>query len=271
MSVQSQSKVQEAEQGTDIQDGTLSITNGCSRCHWSYHAQTYEARKSIHFDSNRLLTRFPIAKAVKNINEKTTANFLYDCIIVQYGVPEYILSDRGGNSISEYIKTFLRELGCRGITATSHRPQTNGTCEQLNQTLAWTIAKIARRDHNDGLQWDRHVDSALLSIRSTTNTTTGLTPRYLLYGYKMRTPMTWKTARQHEFTEANIIEALEHRTIQIQENIQEIKELARIRSNENKQKAKVRYDMQVVEQPNFVVGDKVLMKNNTPTYKFADK
>jgi len=215
------------------------------------------------------LTRFPIAKVVKNINEKTTANFLYDCIIVQYGVPEYILSDRGANFISEYIKAFLKELGCRGINATSHRPQTNGCCERLNQTLAWTIAKIAR-DHDDGLQWDRYVDSALLSIRCTTNATTGFTPSYLLYGYEMRTPMTW-IAPQHEFTEENIAEAVKSRTIEIENKIQEIKEIARIRSNENTQKAKIRYDTQVIEQPHFVVGDKVLMKDNTPAYKLADK
>lgn len=160
------------------------------------------------------LKKLPVAKAVKNINEKTPANFLYDCIIVQHSVPEYILSDRGGNFISKYIKTFLQELGCRRITATrSHRPQTNGTCERLNQTLAWTVAKLAR-DQDDGLQWDRYVDAALLSIiRSTTNATTEFTPGYLLYGYEVRTPMAWKAPQYYEFWESNITEAIESRTI----------------------------------------------------------
>lgn len=80
----------------------------------------------------------------------------------------------------------------------------------------------------------------------------------------MRTPMTW-IAPQHEFTEEDIImEAVKSRIIEIENKIQVIKEIARLRSNENKQKAKIRYDTQVVEQPHFVVGDKVLMKGNTP-------
>jgi hypothetical protein len=52
------------------------------------------------------LTRFFIAKVVvKNIDEKTTTNFLYNCIVVLNLVPQYILSGRRQNFIGEYVKT----------------------------------------------------------------------------------------------------------------------------------------------------------------------
>lgn len=50
------------------------------------------------------LTRFSIGKAVKDIDEKTTANFLCKCIVVLNLVPQYILSGRGQNFISKYVK-----------------------------------------------------------------------------------------------------------------------------------------------------------------------
>ncbi|KAG1467704.1 hypothetical protein G6F54_014578 [Rhizopus delemar] len=46
--------------------------------------------------------------AVPNINENTTAEFYYSQVVSHYGVPNYILTDRGSNFTSIFTKTFLQ-------------------------------------------------------------------------------------------------------------------------------------------------------------------
>jgi len=43
------------------------------------------------------LSRWPVAKAVPDINEQTTCEFYYSEIVSRWGVCNYILSDRGSN------------------------------------------------------------------------------------------------------------------------------------------------------------------------------
>lgn len=43
------------------------------------------------------LTKGPIARAVPRIDEETTAKFMFEEIIEKYGVPNYLLTDRGSN------------------------------------------------------------------------------------------------------------------------------------------------------------------------------
>ena len=50
------------------------------------------------------LTRWSATMSVKDITEETTATYLVDCIIQYYGVPQFILTDRGPNFTSRYVK-----------------------------------------------------------------------------------------------------------------------------------------------------------------------
>ncbi|KAJ8651566.1 hypothetical protein O0I10_012874 [Lichtheimia ornata] len=72
------------------------------------------------------LTRWPVAAAVPNINEETTADFLFNHVVKTDGVPSYILTDRGSNFTSAFVWEFLQDMGCRHITTTAYRPQSNG-------------------------------------------------------------------------------------------------------------------------------------------------
>ncbi|KAG1465346.1 hypothetical protein G6F56_004905 [Rhizopus delemar] len=215
------------------------------------------------------LTRWPMAVAVPDINEETTVEFFYHEIVKNYGVPQYILSDRGANFISTYVHYFLRQIGCRNVMTTSYRPQVNGMCERLNQSLVQTIAKISRKEES-GDQWDKFVDVALMVLRSTANVSTGFTPGYLLFGYEFRTPAVWEAPRE-DFVEGEEELALRDRVAVIQNKIEEVRRIAREKSDESKAKAKVRYDRRVVDRKRFEVGEQVLMKDNTPASKFADK
>ncbi|KAG2192670.1 hypothetical protein INT47_009240 [Mucor saturninus] len=215
------------------------------------------------------LTRWPIAIPVKDITEETTVNFLFEQVVVPYGVPNFILTDRGSNFTSGYVREFFKSLNCRHLTTTAYRPQTNGLCERLNQTLSQTLAKIVR--DNDALTtWDKYVTSALLALRTMRNDTTGHTPAKLLYGYNLRTPATWPAPRT-DFVQGDPVEEIASRTKVIQHMIEKLRPEARSRSNEKKQKYKARYDLQVFPRRRFSPGEQVLMRDQKPPHKFSDR
>lgn len=139
------------------------------------------------------LTRYPVAMAVPDITEITTADFLWS-VVRDFGVPQYCLSDRGSNFISTYIHEFLKQIGCKKIMTTSRRAQVNGMCEKLNDSIVSIMAKIAR-DENNIANWDLFIDAALMVLRSTPNASTGYSPSYLLFGYEFRTPAVWVAPR----------------------------------------------------------------------------
>jgi hypothetical protein len=110
------------------------------------------------------LTRYPVAMAVPDIDEVTTGEFYFHEVVKNFGVPQYILSDRGANFISTYVHHFLKKIGCKNIMTTSYRPQANGMCERLNGSLVSVLAKLAR-DEDKIDQWDLFLDAALMVLR----------------------------------------------------------------------------------------------------------
>jgi hypothetical protein len=214
------------------------------------------------------LTRWPIAQAVKEISEETTAEFLYNQVVQNYGVPNYILTDRGSNFVSTYVKTFLKKIGCRHLTTTAFRPQTNGLCERTNQTLTQAIAKLVR-DHGDTKDWDKMIPSALVALRTMKNDTTGFTPGRLLYGYDLRTPSIWPAPRI-DYVEGELNEEINRRIEEIDKVMLKCREDARLKSDEKKKKQKARYDLTVQERKRYEVGEQVLMKDHYKENKFSD-
>lgn len=214
------------------------------------------------------LTRWPVAVAVPDIDEVTTGEFLFS-IVKDWGVPRYILSDRGANFISTYVHEFLKQLGCKNIMTTSYRPQCNGMCERLNQSLVSVLAKVAR-DSEDISEWDKYVDTALMVIRTTRNAATGFTPSFLMFGYELRTPAVW-VAPRIDFVIGEEEEEVRDRVLLVEKKLAEVREIARVRSDERKKKAKERYDGRVFFRKKFELGDQVLLKDVVPKSKFADK
>ncbi|KAG0732158.1 hypothetical protein G6F62_014031 [Rhizopus arrhizus] len=63
-------------------------------------------------------TRWPIARAVKSTDSKTTIDFLYEEIFCNFGPPQYLLSDNGTHFVSA-VKCFkYSKIGQRRINET---------------------------------------------------------------------------------------------------------------------------------------------------------
>lgn len=214
------------------------------------------------------LTKWPIAKAVKEIDAQTTERFFMDEIVAYYGVPSFLITDRGSNYISEYLQEFLKKIECTHRKTTSRRPNSNGQVERLNGTLVQTMAKIMRNDENPK-PWDEYIGPALMAIRTMKNEGTGYSPSMLLYGYEMRTPSTWAPPR-YDYVVGEVAEEIARRAIEITDWVKDVREYAKVSSDEKKRRRKIKYDDFVVPRPPFKIGDKVLMKDHYPQDKFAD-
>ncbi|KAG2215770.1 hypothetical protein INT45_009411 [Circinella minor] len=215
------------------------------------------------------LTRWPIAAVVDNINEETTAEFLFTHLVQMFGVPRYLLTDRGSNFTSRYVFEFLKKLGCRHITTTSGRAQVNGLCERMNQGIVQTIAKLARQE-GDEKNWERYVTHALMAIRTMPNEATGFSPAKLLFGYELRTPATWPAPRK-DFVEGELVEEIISRTKVIEYMSSQLREEAKEKSRQRKAKDKMLYDQRVAFRKPFKIGDQVLMRDKVPEGKFSDR
>ncbi|KAH9247299.1 hypothetical protein BASA81_015100 [Batrachochytrium salamandrivorans] len=73
---------------------------------------------------------------VKDMTESAVSAFLYE-LMMTYGAPFEIISDRGKSFLAEGIDLFERENKIRHLATTPYHPQTNGMVERMH-CYAWT-------------------------------------------------------------------------------------------------------------------------------------
>lgn len=185
------------------------------------------------------LKTWPIALPVKSIDRLTTAQFLFNEVVCRHGIPQYILTDRGSNYTSGYVKTFLN-----------------------------TLSKICLQ-REDTSNWDNYVNQALLAIRTMPSDVSRHTPAKLLYGYEIRTPAAWPAPRQ-DYVEGDIGDELVSRIKVIDHAMRELWRSVQALEEERKRKFKARYDREVYLKT-FELGDAVLMRDHVPAGKLEAK
>ena len=80
-------------------------------------------------------TKWAEVVALPNPAMLTIAEFLVGQVICRYGCPKQLLSDRGGNFLSELAKEIYAALEIRKVSTTSYHPQTDAITERFNATL----------------------------------------------------------------------------------------------------------------------------------------
>lgn len=130
-------------------------------------------------------TRWVVCRAVKEMDADTVADFLYHDILMHYGAPYEIISDRGKSLLAESIRSYEEIQRIRHKASSPYHPQTNGMVERMHATLRSAITKLS-----DGAKdrWDEFLPQALFSIRVRTHAVTKFSPFYLLYGVHPRIP-----------------------------------------------------------------------------------
>ncbi len=97
-----------------------------------------------------------------------------------------IHSDNAPEFRGHVITQLKKMLSMKGTFTTPYRPQSNGLCECMNQTIKNIIKYTVREDR---INWDKSLDLAMMAYGSTTQTSTGFTPNMLVTGKETSMPV----------------------------------------------------------------------------------
>ncbi len=130
-------------------------------------------------------TRKTVAKAVKVLDAAAVAEFLYFEILLQYGAPFEIISDRGSAFMAEVLQEYLKLQGTRHFATTPYHPRTNGMVERMHASLNHAITTLT---DSTSTRWDEFLQQAIFGLNVRTHSVTKHSPFYLCYGVHPRIP-----------------------------------------------------------------------------------
>ena len=142
-------------------------------------------------------SRFPEAVGIPDKKADTVAKVLVEQIVCRYGCPRTLLSDRGGEFLSELSNETYKLMNIKKLNTSGYRPQTNGMVEKFNHTLVQSISQYISIDQRD---WDEFLPFACFQYRSCKNETTNESPYYLLFYRDMKMPLDRVYSKDDEFT-----------------------------------------------------------------------
>ena len=129
-------------------------------------------------------TRWVVATATKDRDSTTVGHFLYD-LMMNYGAPNEIFSDRGSALISEGLKAFEKLQKIRHFASTPYHPQTNGVVERMHAMVGHAITTLSS---GNPTRWDEYLAQTVFAIRVRQHAVTKKSPFFLLYGVEPRLP-----------------------------------------------------------------------------------
>ncbi|KAK4517547.1 uncharacterized protein ATC70_000887 [Mucor velutinosus] len=131
------------------------------------------------------LTNWPIARSVPVASMEAVADFIYEEIVMRFGCPSEIVTDRGANFTSGLVTAYTKRVGINHKLTSAFHPRTNSKVERYNGV----IKQMLRKYVNGAIhRWDDFVNAALWASRIRVHSTTGFSPYYLVYGREPRLP-----------------------------------------------------------------------------------
>ena len=121
-----------------------------------------------------------------NIHTSTVAEALLE-IFSRVGLPNKVHSDRGSQFTSQMMSEVYRLLDVKQSCTTPYHAMGNGIVENFNKTIKNLLKKVAAEKPAN---WHRYLGPLMFAVRDTPQDSTGFTPFELIYGHKVRTPMT---------------------------------------------------------------------------------
>jgi len=211
-------------------------------------------------------TKYAFAFPVRSHDAITVARHLVECVFLVYGVPNQLLSDRGGEFEGSVMTEVCRLLEIDKIRTTSYKPSTNGALERIHRTLNTMLGKIVSENQRD---WDSHVAYVLAAYNATEHSATGYTPNMMVYGREMRFPneLMYTNVDDEKVMVISSIEFVAERQLLFRKAFT----VARDTLGVTAERSKKRYDMRV-KPISYKVGDFVrylLFLSTTPSRTFA--
>lgn len=206
-------------------------------------------------------TNWPIARALQSATADEIVKFIYEEIVMKFGCPVEVVSDRGANFLSKILKQYMHKIRSKHMFTSAFHPRTNSKCERLNQTFKHMLTKYVK-----GLvhSWDEYVDSSLFSCRVRKHATTGYSPFYLVYGQEPVLPGDSRRPFMDPLTEEDpelIAEDVLARIRDLKEKRFEAKEQMILQARKDKERWDAALKSNKVQT--FEVGDYVMLRHES--------
>jgi transposase InsO family protein len=199
-------------------------------------------------------SKYKWAVGLPNKQSKSVVEAYIKQIVLPFGAPEELLSDRGGEFISDIMKEINQTLGVKKVTTTSHHPQTDGEVERFNKTLKEQLRARLGHDQTD---WDQHLEYITAGYNAAIHPVTGETPFFLMFGRDFRLPLD-----QELLGQASTPASVEQRKSDLAGKLKTLHEDVKRRYNENAEKMKAAYDSSRTTEDKLKEGDLVLLERS---------
>uniref|UniRef100_T1KG82 RNA-directed DNA polymerase n=1 Tax=Tetranychus urticae TaxID=32264 RepID=T1KG82_TETUR len=132
------------------------------------------------------LSRFVYAQLYPNQNSKTVIKFLDEFFSI-FGYPSVIQTDRGRNFLSGDVENHLKKFGIKHDVSNAYHPQSQGTVERVNRT----IAERLRTSINgcEVINLNSSLESAVIAINSSIHKSHRFSPYFLVFGKSLMKPI----------------------------------------------------------------------------------
>lgn len=186
------------------------------------------------------------------MSAETTAKTFFESVVVNFGVPKCIVTDRGASFCSRFFGTLAKLLGVKHRISSAKSPRTNGLAEQLVQRISFLLRTYASDDQS--------IDTALplceLCIRCTNHTKMKISPYEVVFGRKMPLGLPLDLSNNSPKLPGDQLayfKWLQHRLENVREGVAE-------NLKDTRQDMKESYDRRhKVEEETWEVGQKVLL------------
>ncbi|SJL19064.1 uncharacterized protein ARMOST_22671 [Armillaria ostoyae] len=111
------------------------------------------------------------------------ARILRDHVYARHGMPRVVISDRGPQFVSAFMKELYRMLDITQNASTAFHPQTDGQTERVNQEVEKYLRIFINYHQDDWADW---LPLAEFAHNNRTHSATGKSPFMILYGRNPR-------------------------------------------------------------------------------------
>lgn len=125
------------------------------------------------------LTKFVTATAIKDKSTETVAKAFVETIILNYGIPAKIVTDKGKEFMSKLFSEICELLKITKLNSTAYHHETIGGLENSHKSLGNFLRIYCG---NSPLNWDNWLKYYQFAYNTTVHTTTNKTPFELVFG-----------------------------------------------------------------------------------------
>ncbi|GFW14495.1 retrovirus-related Pol polyprotein from transposon 297 [Trichonephila clavipes] len=206
-------------------------------------------------------SKFPEAIPVSDISSVSVTDALLN-IFSRMGFSREIQCDQGTSFTSALTTEFFERFGILVRHSSVYHPQSNPV-ERFHRTLKRLLRVLCL---DAGSEWDKHLPSILLALRTVSHESTGYTPSELVYGKNLRTPET--LVMEHWMEPEEEGDLVTEYMFKLINRLKRCQEVAINKMEEMQVKRKTWYDKNAVKRE-FKDGDLVLVLATSRANKLA--